>query len=95
MYDFGDIEKQADYTQFDFDVLSKVADELFPYLQECFEVVDSKTLLEPFNHGQFHSSHRDNYTGVKHETSLEEMIEMMTKSKLNTGEKEYLKGRYE
>ena len=95
VYDFSDAEKRCDSTQFNFDELCKRADEFFPYLEEYFEVMDSYTLLELLNHGQFSSYYRENYTGTKHITSLEEMIQATTEMKISNGEDYYLKARYE
>ena len=89
-YDFGDIEKRCNFAQFDFHALCKIAKELFPYLDECFEVKYSDDLLELVNHGQFYYSHRGNYAGVKNEASLREMIKMTTDLKIRNGEKNIL-----
>ena len=38
---------------------------------------------------EFHYSHRDNYTGQKHETSLTEMTEMLENTKIRMGKSKY------
>ena len=72
LVDLHNTEKLCDYAQFDFDELCKIALKFVPYLEECFDVIDSKTLIELFNDRQHSTYTRDSYTSTKTETTLEE-----------------------
>ena len=41
-YDSYEFEKRCDYAQFDFDALYQIAKEILPYLEESFEVGNSR-----------------------------------------------------
>ena len=73
--DFSNIEERADCPQIDFDELTKISDELFPYLEECYEA--DRHALDAIN-GHYEYSHRHDDTGYKHFTSLRDMIKMAT-----------------
>ena len=89
--DLHNTEKLCDYAQCAFDELCKIALNFVPYLEECFDVMDSETLIELFNDRQHSTYTRDSYTG---ETTLEEKIEFTTKLKRLNGEEKYFKDLY-
>ena len=94
---FNDIEIECDFAQYSWEQLTKICDKLFPYLQEIIDVkpyYDEIYELIFLTSGQFYYSHRNNYKGTKHETSLTDMIQMTSNSKTRTGELNYLKSKY-
>ena len=72
----------------------KTALKFVPYLEECFDVMDSETLIGLFSDRQHSTYTRDSYTGAKNETTLEEEIEFTTKLKRLNGEEKYFKNLY-
>ena len=92
--DLHNAEKLCDYKQFPLDELCKISLKFVPYLKECFDVMDSETLIELFNDRQHSTYTRDSYTGAKTETTLEEEIEFTTKLKRLNGEEKYFKNLY-
>ena len=96
-YDFNDIETMCDFAQCNWDKLTEICEELFPYFKEIFQVKPYyddiyRDLL--FCAAEFNYSHRDNYTGQKHETSLTEMTEMLENTKIRMGTYKYFKSKY-
>ena len=91
----GNTEQLCDYAQFDFVKLCQIAMNFIPYLEECFEVMDTKYLIDILNGRQYSSYSRDSYTVQKTEVSLEEEIEFRTYVKKLNSEEKYLKNKYE
>ena len=78
--DFNDIERTCDFAQFKFDEPLKVGDRLKPYVKEA-EDCSNDDIKQLFDKSDEFCSHRDSYTGYRHEYPLSEWIKSLTETK--------------
>ena len=92
--DFNDIERICDFAQFKFHELLKIRDQLRLLVREAMDYgpKDCQQLFD--NSDEFCFSHRDSYTGYKHECPLSEWNKSLTETKKRMGEQNYFKSHY-
>ena len=92
--DFNDIERICDFAQFKFYELLKIQDQLRSLVREAVDCKPKDCQHFFDNSDEFCFSHRDSYTGYKHEYPLSEWNKSLTETKKRMGEQNYFKSHY-